>query len=122
MSTARMMANMFFGARRAVLQVLGDYFKAQFGLANTGLRGEAVLRSLLDQGSPLTPEQQQVIDLDWRTTVAEDFDLMDSVQRGVRSRGYRPGPLITDPSGGATIHSEDTIPHLHTLLTAALDR
>lgn len=67
-----------------------------------------------------TADQQALIELDWTTTVAEDVDLMDSVQRGVRSRGYRPGPLITRPSGVATIHSEDTVPHLHSLVRAAL--
>ena len=47
---------------------------------------------------------------------------MDSVQRGMNSRGYRPGPLIEDPSGVATVHSEDSVPHLHDLVRAALDR
>ena len=51
---------------------------------------------------------------------AEDFDLMDSVQRGMSSRGYRPGPLIVSADGVATVHSEDTVPHLHGLLRAAL--
>lgn len=68
----------------------------------------------------VTEEQMEVIELDWETTVAEDFDIMDSVQRGMQSRGYTPGPLITDPSGIATVHSEDTIPHLHSLLHEAL--
>ena len=72
-------------------------------------------------GPEVTDEQMEIIDLDWNTTVAEDFDIMDSVQRGVRSRGYSPGPLITDPSGIASVHSEDTVPHLHRLLLEALD-
>jgi len=67
-----------------------------------------------------TAEQMEVIELDWNTTVAEDFEIMDSVQQGVRSRGYRPGPLITDPSGVASVHSEDTVPHLHGILREAL--
>jgi phenylpropionate dioxygenase-like ring-hydroxylating dioxygenase large terminal subunit len=67
-----------------------------------------------------TPEQLEIIDLDWETTVAEDFDLMSSVQRGVASRGFRPGPLIVDPSGVADVHSENTVPHLHQLLRVAL--
>ena len=67
-----------------------------------------------------TPAQNEVIELDWTTTVAEDFELMDSVQRGVSSRGYRPGPLIVDPSGVADVHSENTVPHLHGLLREAL--
>ncbi len=73
----------------------------------------------LDRPEP-TPPQQEVIDLDWTTTVAEDFDLMESVQRGMASRGYRPGPLIVDPSGVADVHAENAVPHLHGLLLDAL--
>ncbi len=69
-----------------------------------------------------TDEQREIIDLDWDTTVSEDFDLMDSVQRGMRSRGYTPGPLIESTDGVATVHSEDTVPHLHDLVRTALGR
>ncbi len=85
----------------------------------------AVDRTLLirewwfDSADP-TVDQQRVIDLDWTTTVSEDFDLMASVQRGVASRGYVPGPLIVDPSGTADVHAENAVPHLHSLLLAAL--
>ncbi|MCP4821250.1 MAG: aromatic ring-hydroxylating dioxygenase subunit alpha, partial [Shimia sp.] len=34
---------------------------------------------------------------DRETTVAEDIVLVESVQRGLRSRGYVPGPLVLDP-------------------------
>jgi phenylpropionate dioxygenase-like ring-hydroxylating dioxygenase large terminal subunit len=44
---------------------------------------------------------------DARTTVAEDLDLVRSVQRGLASRGYKPGPLILDPEMG--LNSEHTI-------------
>ena len=87
----------------------------------------AVDRTLLvrewwfDSDTP-TLEQAEIIELDWDYTVSEDFDIMDSVQRGMNSRGYRPGPLIEDPSGVATVHSEDSVPHLHDLVRAALDR
>lgn len=66
-----------------------------------------------------TSEQLEVIELDWNTTVSEDFELMDSVQRGVASRGYRPGPLVVDPSGTADVHAENAVPHLHSLLLAS---
>ncbi len=85
----------------------------------------AVDRTLLirewwfDTAEP-SDEQREVIDLDWTTTVAEDFDLMDSVQRGLNSRGYTPGPLIENPTGVADVHSEDTVPHLHSLWRAAV--
>lgn len=41
------------------------------------------------------------------TTLAEDVRLVESVQRGLASRGYRPGPLILDPNQG--VNSEHSI-------------
>ena len=73
----------------------------------------------LDQAEP-TPQQQEIIDLDWATTVAEDHSIINSVQRGVSSRGYRPGPLIVDPSGSAGVHAENGVAHIHHLLGEAL--
>jgi phenylpropionate dioxygenase-like ring-hydroxylating dioxygenase large terminal subunit len=69
----------------------------------------------------ITPEQREIIDLDWDTTVAEDLQLLASVQRGMRSRGYRPGPLILDPSGVADTNSEDPVLHLQHLVATAAD-
>lgn len=86
----------------------------------------AVDRTLLirewwfDRALP-TLEQQQIIDLDWATTVTEDFDLMESVQRGVSSRSFRPGPLVIDPSGTAGVHAENSVLHLGDLFRRALD-
>ncbi len=48
-----------------------------------------------------------VAEEDANTTVAEDLALVASVQRGLASRGYRPGPLIIDPDMG--VNSEHTI-------------
>ena len=48
-------------------------------------------------------------DLD--TTVAEDIRLVESVQRGLASRGYRPGPLVVDPRGG--VNSEHALATQH---------
>jgi hypothetical protein len=64
-------------------------------------------------------EEREVIDLDWDTTVSEDLKLLASVQRGMRSRGYRPGPLVLNPSGVADINSENPVLHLHQLGSAA---
>ena len=44
---------------------------------------------------------------DLRTAVAEDVRLVESVQRGLESGGYRPAPLIVDPAGG--VNSEHSI-------------
>ena len=45
---------------------------------------------------------------------------MDSAQRGLTSRGYRPCPLIMHHSGIADIHCENAVPHPHRLLLDAL--
>jgi len=44
---------------------------------------------------------------DRQTTVEEDIHLVESVQRGLGSRGYVPGPLVLDPSCG--VKSEHSI-------------
>lgn len=44
---------------------------------------------------------------DRETTVEEDIHLVESVQRGLNSRGYRPGPLVLDPNDG--VHSEHSV-------------
>ena len=56
-------------------------------------------------------------DLD--TTVAEDVRLVNSVQRGLRSKGYTPGPLVLDPGFG--VNSEHSIRTLNEWLLQALD-
>ncbi len=62
---------------------------------------------------------RKVIDLDRETTFAEDLVLVGNVQRGIRSRGYRPGPLILDPDGG--IDNELSISALHQWLRETID-
>ena len=47
---------------------------------------------------------------DRETTVEEDIHLVESVQRGLKSRGYVPGPLVIDPMCG--VNSEHSIMHL----------
>ena len=64
-------------------------------------------------------ELQKVIDLDRDTTFAEDLELVKRVQRGLRSRGYRPGPLVINPKEG--IDSEHSIATLHAWLREAVD-
>jgi phenylpropionate dioxygenase-like ring-hydroxylating dioxygenase large terminal subunit len=55
---------------------------------------------------------------DLNTTVAEDVRLVESVQRGLESGGYRPGPLIINPQGG--VNSEHSIKALYGWLAEAL--
>lgn len=55
---------------------------------------------------------------DRATTVEEDIHLVESVQRGLRSRGYRPGPLVIDPKGG--VNSEHPVMHLQRWMREAV--
>ncbi len=54
---------------------------------------------------------------DRATTVEEDIHLVESVQRGLQSRGYKPGPLVIDPSGG--VSSEHSIQTLQSWMREA---
>ena len=63
---------------------------------------------------------QKVIDNDRVTTFQEDLDIVKQVQRGINSRGYRPGPLISNPEGGIN-NERYPIQKLHEWLRAAVD-
>ncbi len=56
---------------------------------------------------------------DRATTVEEDIHLVESVQRGLKSRGYVPGPLVCDPTGG--VNSEHSIRVLQQWMREAVD-
>ncbi|MEM1164256.1 MAG: SRPBCC family protein, partial [Pseudomonadota bacterium] len=56
---------------------------------------------------------------DRATTVEEDIHLVESVQRGLQSRGYRPGPLVVDPSCG--VNSEHSVAVLQKWMREAID-
>jgi phenylpropionate dioxygenase-like ring-hydroxylating dioxygenase large terminal subunit len=56
---------------------------------------------------------------DRETTVAEDIDLVESVQRGLKSRGYVPGPLVVDPKCG--VNSEHSILTLQRWMKESVD-
>ena len=56
---------------------------------------------------------------DRETTVAEDLRLVESVARGLKSRGHRPGPLVLDPAGG--LNSENAIRTLQQWMREAVD-
>jgi len=57
---------------------------------------------------------------DRETTVEEDIHLVESVQRELKSRGYRPGPLVMDPACG--VNSEHSIAVLQSWMSDAADR
>ncbi len=56
---------------------------------------------------------------DRATTVEEDIHLVESVQRGLGSRGYRPGPLVVDPNCG--VNSEHSVQVLQGWMREAVD-
>lgn len=56
---------------------------------------------------------------DRTTTVEEDIRLVESVQKGMGSRGYRPGPLVLDPACG--LNSEHSIARLQQWMRSAHD-
>ncbi|MEO0567607.1 MAG: aromatic ring-hydroxylating dioxygenase subunit alpha [Pseudomonadota bacterium] len=56
---------------------------------------------------------------DRETTVEEDICLVESVNRGLRSKGYKPGPLVLDPDFG--VMSEHSIAKLHEWMREAVD-
>lgn len=62
---------------------------------------------------------RQMARQDRTTTVEEDIGLVESVQRGLKSRGYVPGPLVVDPAGG--VNSEHSILHLQRWMREAVD-
>jgi phenylpropionate dioxygenase-like ring-hydroxylating dioxygenase large terminal subunit len=82
-------------------------------------RTELIREWWFDSDTP-TAAQLEIIDLDWTTTVAEDFALMESVQHNMSSRGYVPGPLMVDGSGTADIHHENAVAHLQQLALRSL--
>ena len=61
---------------------------------------------------------ESLAEQDLRTTVAEDVRLVESVQRGLESGGYRPAPLTIDPAGG--VNSEHSIRALYEWLGEAM--
>lgn len=65
------------------------------------------------------PKIRQLARQDRDTTVEEDIHIVESVQRGLRSRGYTPGPLVLDPNNG--VNSEHPIMHLQRWMREAID-
>jgi phenylpropionate dioxygenase-like ring-hydroxylating dioxygenase large terminal subunit len=66
-----------------------------------------------------SPMVEQLAAQDMNTTVAEDVTLVESVQRGLNSRGYRPGPLVIDRNLG--VNSEHSIKALYDWYLEALE-
>lgn len=78
-----------------------------------------VYRGWYSADGAVDDDLRKVIDLDFETTFSEDLRLVESVQRGIRSKGYRPGPLLLNPDEG--IQSEHSIASLHSWMREAVD-
>ena len=78
-----------------------------------------VWRGWYSVGGAENPTVRQMAVQDRETTVEEDIHLVESVQRGLRSRGYRPGPLVVDPASG--VNSEHSVMHLQRWMREAID-
>lgn len=84
-----------------------------------GPQDTQVHRGWFSRDGVVDDQLQAVIDRDRETTFAEDLGLVTNVQRGLRSRGYRPGPLVISPSCG--IESEHSLAALHGWVREALE-
>lgn len=78
-----------------------------------------VWRGWYSRGGHDDPVVRQMAVQDRETTVAEDIGLVESVQKGLKSRGYRPGPLVLDP--GCGVNSEHSILHLQRWMREGVD-
>lgn len=56
---------------------------------------------------------------DRQTTVEEDIRLVESVQKGLKSKGHVPGPLVLDPACG--VMSEHSVAKLQQWMREAVD-
>ena len=73
----------------------------------TGVEAVRLTRGWFTVGGAESRTIRDLAVQDRETTVEEDIHLVESQQRGFRSRGYRPGPLVIDPAGG--VNSEHSI-------------
>ncbi|WP_170365038.1 aromatic ring-hydroxylating oxygenase subunit alpha [Ruegeria arenilitoris] len=78
-----------------------------------------VWRGWYTEGGSESAVIRQLAVQDRETTVEEDIRLVESVHRGLKSRGYRPGPLVLDPACG--VMSEHSIARLQQWMREAVD-
>ena len=71
-----------------------------------------VFRGWYTKGGVESDVIRQLAKQDRNTTVEEDIHLVESVHRGLKSKGYRPGPLVLDPGCGVmSEHSVQKLQH-----------
>jgi len=94
--------------------VLNTYFWQPLDVRNVAVyRGWYTI-----DGKPSSVVIDALAQQDLDTAVAEDIRLVESVQRGLASKGYNPGPLIIDPRHG--VNSEHSVKALNDWLLTAL--
>ena len=94
--------------------VLNTYLWRPHGVENT-----TVWRGWYTEGGEDSDVIRRLAVQDRATTVEEDISLVESVQKGLKSRGYKPGPLVLDPAYG--VNSEHSIQTLHQWVRKAID-
>jgi phenylpropionate dioxygenase-like ring-hydroxylating dioxygenase large terminal subunit len=77
-----------------------------------------VWRGWYTPGGGLSDAVDRLARQDLDTTVAEDIAIVESVQRGLESGSYEPGPLIINPKGG--VMSEHSIAAIYGWLREAM--
>ena len=82
-------------------------------------RTTEVTRQWFSVGGERSDALRRLAEQDADTTLAEDVRLVESVQRGLESGGYRPAPLVIDPRGG--VESEHSIAALYAWLHEAME-
>lgn len=85
----------------------------------TGVDSVTVWRGWFTPGGAESDTIRRLAVQDRQTTVAEDIVLVESVQKGLRSRGYRPGPLVIDPACG--VESEHSVEALQRWMREGVD-
>ena len=94
------------------------------GVLNTYLwrardhRSVTVTRGWYTPGGEASERIDMMAQQDLETTVAEDIAIVESVQRGLESGSYEPGPLVIDPEGG--VMSEHSIAAIYGWLHEAM--
>ena len=86
----------------------------------TDHRSTRVIRQWFSVDGVESDTLYRLAEQDLNTTVAEDIRLVESVQRGLESGGYNPGPLVLNPAGG--VNSEHPIQALYGWLDEALEQ
>jgi len=84
----------------------------------TDHRRVTVTRGWYTPGGEGSERIDKLAQQDLETTVAEDVAIVESVQRGLESGSYEPGPLVIDPDGG--VMSEHSIAAIYGWIHEAL--